>query len=103
MQARTPQEHEGFSIAFGAKFGPTILISSPMNTASPRTTSTLPVVEQLRIEASRRFANDPELDAIEHELRMDLHGKLSWDSSRDRVQKLLESLDQPPGKPSLPS
>mmetsp|Transcript_3887 Transcript_3887/g.7806 ORF Transcript_3887/g.7806 Transcript_3887/m.7806 type:complete len:212 (-) Transcript_3887:8-643(-) len=74
-----------------------------MDTATPRYATTLPVVERLRIEASRRFASDPELDAIEHELRMDLHGNLSWDSSRERVQQLLESLQQPPCKSSVPS
>eukprot|EP00927_Polykrikos_kofoidii_P065948 TRINITY_DN61639_c0_g1_i1.p1 TRINITY_DN61639_c0_g1~~TRINITY_DN61639_c0_g1_i1.p1 ORF type:complete len:244 (-),score=45.80 TRINITY_DN61639_c0_g1_i1:35-766(-) len=44
-------------------------------------------VQQLRIDAAQRLSDDPELDAIEQELRQDLRGRggpLSWDTQRQQ-------------------
>lgn len=66
-------------------------LSAYSRTAVPRVRceAQLPVVEKLRLEAARRLAQDDELDAIERELRRDLHGHLSWDTTRRYLQQSL--------------
>lgn len=51
------------------------------------------VVEKLRSDAVRRFANDEELETVEQELRRDLHqqgSQLSWDSTRRELQQRID-------------